>query len=392
MRTIGFGIISLVVSALTLGTAKADPGKPTADEQLAIDAMKALFGDGLTIQRSAKAVTIEPAKGGLTQEKWNRYVEQVYLPAFAKASLAPRGRFRWNARYNEPRFAKSQGPLGYLLLEPMVKNDLCYWVAHLSGDRDYGQRERQSYCALQAIKEATAPVFEYRGTKVTWDGSRDRGDLPLDERIFQKGADGNYPIIVTVAGGRQVLDHTIRDIVGELSRDSLDESVPSGERGKQVAEDIYAAYDTLEAAVDAKQRKVAGGRKVLFAEAPFRSWEVQQPAAGPVACAKLNWISWLPAEQRADGYELEVTIDGTACAQFPMNPGEIDHGELAALEACWRSVKPGATHQIGVAVFDSHVTDHYDRVEVRRDRLENVQYDLTVHGKKRFGETIACTH
>ena len=66
-------------------------------------------------------------------------------------------------------------------------------------------------------------------------------------------------------------------------------------------------------------------------------------------------------------------------------------GELPMIDACWRSVKAGATHKIGVAVFESHVTDHYDRVEVRKDRLENVQYDMTVHGKKMFAETIACT-
>lgn len=386
--------ILAALAAATMGGSATAGGKPKleGDDALRWEAAQALYGEGLEIKRAKGKVTIAPKRDGLTQEKYDQYVEKVYLP-LAKITTQNQGRLvRFADNYDDPKFATRADPkLAHLLLEPYFKYRLCREIAIAVGDKPgpSSKYEHINWCALQGIIEATSPIFEYRGEAVTWDDSRERGDLAIDAPIWVKNDLGHYPIVVTVAGYREALTPRGITALGEMwgdVQDFADGYAPV----EKVKEARIAAWHKLLDAAEKQQKKLAGKKKVVFAEVPFQDHLAIPMAKGPIDCQKSYYWTWAPEKQRDDGYAVAIFVDGVECSWFAADPGEVDRNHIWTLEPCRNLMKPG-THKLTVSVHESHTTGHYSRTEVTHDdRVVKRQYDETVTGKKLHGDSIEC--
>lgn len=372
----------------------------TDKDKLYWEAAQALYGVGLKIKRTKRSTTIAPMPGGLTQEKYNQYVKEVYLQVL-RAHLAKTkgGQWRWtDADYSDPRYdTRGKVKRGHLLLEPYLKYKICRESAARIGNKPniVVAWQRISWCALQAMDEAIAPIYVYRGKEVTWNAPDDKGDLELDDEIWKPDASGNYPIVVTVAGGSKIYTMASTNILMKLAED-VDENFAPKMRKKadKMYQQTLKIYHKLVKAEARKQRKLAGKNKIIFAGTRFYSTVAQPPAKGPLPCMKTFFLAYAPTKARKQGYHRGIKVDGNECAAIPMDANEEDRSEIFTAPSCSRLLKPGE-HKVTVAMHENINLFDYKKKEWRRDNMQwkrqNVTYTQTKAGKLLYESSITCT-
>ncbi len=386
----------------------------TAKDKLFIEAAKALYGVGLKIKRSKRATTVSSKPGGITQAKYNRYVKEVYLQVLrvyltklhgghwrwrGKGYMDPKGsRKRYRRRSTDPGKWDTRGKTkrAHLLLEPYLKYKLCYNIMSRTGNRPniVVAYKRLSWCALQAMQEAIAPIYEYRGKKVTWKAPADRGTLKLEDVIWKSDANGNYPMIFTVRGGSKIYTLASTNILFQLSEGvSADFAKKMRRKAKNLYKKTLKIYHRLLKKIARKQRKLAGRKKVIFGKHRFYATIAQKPAKGPLPCSGVYYTAWSPRRARKQGYHLGVEVNGVECNAYYFDAKDIFRNDFGGL-TCTRYLKPGR-NKIHIAMYLSHNSFNYKRREWRkrnqRYRLKNVTYTKTRRGKKLYGNRIICT-
>lgn len=385
----------------------------TQSDKLFIEAAKALYGEGLKIKRTKRRTTISPKPGGITQAKYNRYVK-IYLGVLRSyLTKLHGGHWRWKKKgYIDASGSsgrrrrrstspgkwdpRSQTKRAHLLLEPYIKYKLCYNIMSRTGNRPniVAAYQRLSWCALQAMQEAIAPIYEYRGSKVTWKAPADRGTLKLEDVIWKSDASGNYPMIITVRGGSKIYTLASTNILFQLS-EGVDANFAKKMRkkAKKLYKKTLKIYHGLVKKIARKQRKWAKRKKVIFGKNRFYATIAQKPTAGPLPCDGVFYMAWAPRRARKQGYHLGVEVNGVECASYYSDAKEIFRNDVGGL-GCTRYLKAGR-NKIHVGVYLSHNSFNYKRNEWRkrnqRYRLKSVTYTKTRRGKKLYGARIICT-
>jgi hypothetical protein len=316
--------VVISVCLLFVGGALAAPAKArrrqrgtqlTERDKLYIEAARALYGVGLKINRGKRSTTIAPRPGGLTQAKYNRYVKEVYLEVLrAYLTRLHGGHWRWKKggyidtsgsrgryrrRSSDPGKWDPRGKIkrAHLLLEPYIKYALCRKIMAAVGDKPniVVSWKRISWCAMEAMYEAIAPIYEYRGSKVTWKAPADRGNLKLADVIWQPDANGNYPIVVTVRGGGNIYTLASTNILFRLSEDVDRHFAKKMYRtAKALYKKTLKIYHRLVKQIARKQRKLAGRKKVIFGKNRFYATIAQKPTPGPLPCSGVYYLAYGP--------------------------------------------------------------------------------------------------
>ena len=421
-RLLQIGLMAGIV-AWTVVQASPAQARPRRDRdsaglspthQLYWEAAQALYGVGLQIRRTAASTSIAPEPGGLTQEKYNRYVKEVYLEVLQSFLTKLHGGYwRWSEGGYEPDPGSSRrGPMAppeppnrfdtrgkvkraHLLLEPYLKYYLCSNIVGKIGDRPdiVAGWKRRGWCAVQAMLEAISPIYEYRGAAVTWKGHLDKGSLDVDDVIFEQDSSGNYPIIVTVAGGSRIYTLASTNILFEIRKDiDADLAKEAYRKADTLYKETLRQYHKLQKEVARTQRKLAGRHKVIFSERRFYATVAQAPAKGPIPCGSVYFLVYGPQAKRQQGYHESVQVNGVECAAYPMEAGEEDRGDVSG-QSCTRNLKPGR-NTITVGVYQSHDSFNYSRAEWRLNNrkytLQNVSYTQTRRGTKLYDNSIQC--
>jgi hypothetical protein len=297
--------------------------------------------------------------------------------------------WRWAENYRDKKFDDNATPLAAFLLEPAYKADLCRNLAYRAGELpDFsGQRDNQDFCVLNGMIEATSPNFAYTGSAVTWDDSRDRGDVAVDAPIFVKDDQGNYPILVTVAGQRQIITADTLNIVQRLNME-LDGDGPHGAKAAAFKDKLFAAYHRLLAATEKQQKKLMGKAKVGFSATPFTEWAAQKPVTTPIPCAKVNFIIYTP---RAETIFMNMNVDGETCVSYTTDGGKVERDRFEYWKECMVKLEKPGTHTVEVAVHEK-IGDGttYSRLEVRDNQLKEVKYDVIDQGRKLLSGKTTC--
>jgi hypothetical protein len=378
-------------------------------DKLFIEAAKALYGEGLKIKRSKRHTTISPKPGGITQAKYNRYVK-IYLGILRSyLTKLHGGHWRWmkkgymdatgsssrsRRRSTDPGKWDPRGKikLAHLLLEPYIKYKICYNILARTGNRPniVAAYQRLSWCALQAMQEAIAPIYEYRGSKVTWKAPADRGTLKLEDVIWKRDASGNYPMIITVRGGSKIYTLASTNILFALSV-GVDANFAKKMRtkAKKLYKKTLKIYPRLVKKIARKQRKWAKRKKVIFGKNRFYATIAQKPAQGPLSCDGVYYMAWAPRRERKQGYQLGVEVNGVECSSSYTDAKGIFRSDVGGL-SCTRYLKVGQ-NKIHVGLYLSHNSFNYKRTEWRNHRLKSVKYTKTRRGKKLYGNRIICT-
>ncbi len=366
----------------------------SAKQKFAWEAAQALYGKGLKIKRSKKAVTIKA--GSLTQDLYDRYVKEVYLPTMTNLSAGGGAPGRWRSDYRDKKW-DHRGPTkyAYILLEPAYKFALCRRIADdiAFTPTMEAHARRKSWCAYQAMIEAFTPILEYRGTAVTWKGNRSRGDLKLDDEIFKAGADGHYPIVVTVAGGREIMSKSGNLISGEMLRALNSDFAPKLHRkATKLWKDKARRYHKFEKKVIAKQRKLARG-KVLFSTQRFGDSLALPGAKGPIPCSKSFVLAYAPRKRRRQGYYVSSVIDGKECSSMVLAPGERFATEFHITTGCRDKLRAGTKHTLSMAVHTNIIYGSVDTTKFNKykRRFQTRTFDRSKKGKKLYSASIECT-
>jgi hypothetical protein len=395
VKTITATVLAAALSAVAFPqSAGAGGNQLTARDKMALDATRALYGNGLRIKRTKRAVTIAP--GSLTQAKWDRYVKEFYLPALQRVSVSRTGVvFRWARGYKDARWdVRGQVKRAHILMEPWLKFALCERLVASIGFKPNmtAYEKRKGWCAEQAIHEAFKPIYEYRGKKVTYKQSRERGNLKLDEVIFAPDASGHYPIVITVAGSREMVSRPGVKIATALSAKVDADLTPKWHRKVHgYWKRMLARYHEIERTMMKKQKRLARG-KVAFSAEPFRDWLVRKPAKGTISCDKVYTLAYSPARKRSHGYHLSFVVDGVECKALPLDANERDNSDFHYSNSCSKMLTKGKVHKLEVNMHNDIVTGSHKRIELdkRDNRLKSRTYNLTKRGKKLYGASIKC--
>jgi len=395
--------VTMVAGAESVEARRINPYAKVTKAKIKLhwEAMQALYGAGLKIQRSKHRTTIAPQRGGLTQAKFNQYVQQVYLPALKEYTYYRKGpgfRFGSQELYKHPRFdTHARIKLAVILLEPYAKFKLCRQINAALGDLPniIVAHRRQSWCAYQAMLESIAPIFEYRGTKVTWKGRRDKGDLKVTHVIFRKNARGDYPIIVTVAGGGKWYTRDGINILYDVAK-QVDATFAKGlrRRADKLTKRARKAYQKLMKQVARDQRKLMRGKRIIFAGQRFYSQILTRPATGPLPCKQTYFFVVGPKRKRRQGYHLGVEVNGVECQAYPLSALEEYRGDIIG-QNCDRHLQDGE-NKITVAVHNSLNSFNYKRKEWRQRETgrglarRSITYTKTRRGKRLYSRRITC--
>jgi hypothetical protein len=389
-----------VVVGLLAASAPAHAGKSlTSNQKLALSAARALYGEGLSIKRTRRGVTIAPKPGGLTQKRFNTYVEKFYLPALARMRMVSNGRsFRFLTKPRDAKYDPSaKVKLAHVLLEPDLKFTLCQKIEDVAGIgwRDpytFASDDRKNWCLLHALREATSPILEYRGKKVHWDGKRERGDLRVDDVIFAKGSDGNYPIVVTVAGGRTHMTRAAyriaQQLVGSIGKQGTDKKLIA--KIRSLWSSRSRAYNKLVKRMVAKQRRYAKRKPILFSAEYFAEWVARKPAKKSIPCDSSHYLIYTPRRGGEGSYAKVMKVNGAICSVVPLDANHLDRGSFHNSMKCGGHFESGKTYQLGIDIHRRHVTGSYSKVEWRHKKWKNAKYDLSRLGKRLHRATIKC--
>jgi|GEM_PF-6158112 len=393
-----FAFTSFVLAAALIAPSVARAGGALSPKQkFALEAAHALYGQGLRIKRSRRRVTITAKPGGLTQVRFNRYVKEVYLPALERLTINTNGRvFRFLKKPRDAKYSpQAKTKLAHLLLEPDIKYTLCQKIEDVAGigwrqPYSFASDDRKNWCLLHALQEATSPILEYRGKKVTWSGKRERGDLRVDDVIFKKDAAGNYPIVVTVAGGRTFVSRNTYKIAQQLRHELGKEGRNNKLRAqiKRLYQRRSKAYERLVKRMVAKQWRIARHKKVLFSDKYFAEWVARKPARGTIPCASSYYVVYTPRRGGDGSYAKVLKKDGAICSVVPLDAGKRDNDSFHNSMRCGHFA--AGNHKLSIDVHRRHVTGSYHKVEWRHTKFVNAKYDLSKLGKRVYGNSIRC--
>lgn len=391
-------LVFAIVAATLLASSSALAGKLTQKQRFALEAARALYGEGLIIKRSRKSVSIKAKPNGLTQKKFNRYVEEVYLPALQRMRLVTNARaFRFLENPRDRKYdPRAKTKLAHILLEPAAKFELCLKIEDAAGIgwRDpytFASDDRKNWCLLRALEEATSPIYEYRGKPVTWNGKRDRGDLAIDDVIFQKsGAD--YPIVVTVAGGRTSMDRSryriAQQLVRAIGKEGTNKKLITAIRRRWTKK--RAAYDKLVKRMGKTQRRYAKRNPILFSAEYFAEWVARKPAKGSIPCDQSHYLIYAPKRGGEGSYAKVMKVNDAICAVVPLDANRTDSGNFRNSSKCGNGFEAGKTYKLTIDLHERHVTGSYSKVEWRHKTWKNAKYDLSKLGKRLRSGSITC--
>lgn len=280
-------------------------------------AAKALYGVGLKMKYDKKAKTISLAYGDLDEATLQGYIGEYY------AGYAPKVMQRTSRRGPSVSFLDEDkkaeyltllegGTMGWVLLEPMAKNNICqHMVEHMRN----GTNDVAHWCQMQSLIEANAPIFAFSGKAVDWKVTDNAGGgLSATDRIFLPTIDGHYSPVITIGGPERIDDYLHITIQRKLAYQF--------KRGNKYRNEALALMAPIEKVAAAKEKKWAqadaklGGKgaKVVWSETTFEGWDIP-PLLGKNAngdCAKLYYRIYAP--KKADGsYDAEFKIDGKTC-------------------------------------------------------------------------------
>lgn len=359
------------------------------------DAAQALYGMGLKIKRSRKKTTISPKRRGLTQAKYNAYVK-IYLKVL-RGSIAPLKRplYRFAKNYAASKYdTTSATKLAHIILEPLLKLSLCNeLIAKTESQPSTVESYRRiSWCAYQSMLDVIAPTFEYRGKKVTWKESQDRGNLKIGDVIWKKDASGNYPIVVTVRGRRKMYSQKTIDILQYLAK-SVDGNFAKkiDKKSRKLSKKAIKQLHKILARVAKKQRKLMRGKKIIFAAKHFYDQIATPPAKGPLKCDSTYFLAFSPRKARKQGYHLSVGVRKIECSATYLDAKRHYRGGVG----CTRYLKKGR-NKVWVAMHYSLDKFNYSRREWRRHRSgrgyvnKRIGYTKTGRGKLLYSNSIIC--
>ncbi len=375
MKPLSFRILIAAATIIVIESSAISGKNNTlnAEQKLAWEAARALYGEGLSIKRTKTKLILSPKSGGLTQEKFNKYVETIYIPALG---------------------ANPKGHLAKVLLDPRDKASLCKTIAYSIGDvPTFRHRfDRQNWCAYQGMMHAMSPVFEYRGTKISWDANLDGGELKATDRIFVKDADGNYPIIVTIRGSREKEMGPVLSTVRRL-HEQIDQTASSDKKLYATAQRYWKTrlnrHLKSVRQAKAKQRQLAKG-KIIFSETSFYEGRAVPAAKGPIDCRKSFFTAYSPKRSRKHGYQFSAYVDGTQCADNFMDVNDRFSGAIHEIPGCFKKMKTGESHKLKIAVHHNIITGNHARVEHHDGKLRRRVYDQSKRGRKLYGTQITC--
>lgn len=388
MNRIGVGIVVLVAAAWSVPAAAEGL---SADDQLLWDAARALYGEGLVVKKVKQGVAISSANNGLTQDKYNRYVP-IYLEALRTVSGRRKGTsFKWESDYSDGKYdPRAPTKVAMILLEPAFKFALCHTLAGKIGDKptNTANWDRVAWCVQQGIVDATTNTCVYRGEATECAAASDHGDLKLDDPIFVKDAQGNYPMLVTVSGGRDHITQATISIAARL-QDSLVSVSKLAPKIKADWNRRREKYLVSERAAVKQQRKLAKNQ-LAFSDQPFAPWEVHKPAK-KVSCKTTHMVLFAPEKAQANDYYQVVSVDGKTCDEHPLGAGQTARDNIYLTEQCRKIMEQGPEHTVEVSLHLMKIGATSTKTEVKNGRLKDVTYEWGKAGKKLFGGKVTCT-
>lgn len=356
-------------------------GAPTAraDNAERFGAIRALYGDGLSIRRSGDTVTID--WGELDAATYRRYVTEYYRPFLERISANLDGA---QSAYPEGHEISTTAA-GRTLIEPLLKERLCQALAGSISDYQANLRANL-YCTERALAHARAPTVAFRGTKVSYTAPEGFAGITMDEPIFSGAA-----VLITVAGPG-TLDHfgawrPVRQLVSTMH-------YKAPESLQRLASDTRAWADGLSASatrrIAARDRRFLGRRgSVVFTDGPAPGWEPITPLGKRAKPSCSATHAHLYGPKKKGHYDLAVRANGVTCKNLVLSQGFAKHGSIAKL--CGAHLRPG-DNTIEVAISNNVTTDTgRRRIHVKADRVEARKLYNNRAGKRISSGSITCT-
>jgi hypothetical protein len=370
--TRALAVASLIVVATTATALAGDDGERAA-------AIRALYGEGLSIKTSGETVSID--WGSLDAATYERYVAEHYRPFIERvsASLHPgSAAFPGGGHVETAAAART-------LVEPALKNKLCVALAESLSDFK-ASRDAQIYCGEQALRHARAPTVAFRGVAVSYSGVSTFEGVRLDEPIYQGVA-----VLITVSAPG-TLDHfgawrPVPQLVSDLHYEAPAPVKQLARDTRAWARELSAGAEKRIAARDKRFRKPRGA--VVFTGAPVSGWEAIQPLgknASP-SCDAAHAHIYGPS--RKGFYDLTVRANKVLCSNSVQSQGFAQHRSIAAL--CGEHLTAG-DNEIEVTIAKNVNRDTgRRRIYVKKDRVEGQKIYSNKAGKRLTTAVMTCT-
>lgn len=338
-------VLAALATLSTIQPAAADdPATFQADLPLAI---RVLYGEGVTVTVSPdkKSVTLDWDRKRLSPAKLQQLIETYYVPRMTDSV--------GNAIHLDSMlaFSRSRPALkkagGHILIEPHEKLAICRDLAKRIDGFDR-EKEMQQYCARRAIETANAPVYAFRGSRVTYPLVEDVAGISFNEPLFVRRGEGR-DVVITVAGPRRLDDHrtakVLEGLANSIPYDAGRDLVAVAARVRAHAQELAK---TSAARIARRDAKVAGKRgAVVFTDDFIEGWQPIEPL--PASARPSCWDSFVhiygPAARGS--YDVTVRTNGTRCSNDIYSGGFAEHWSVVG--TCKPHLSPG-TNRIEVAI------------------------------------------
>ncbi len=369
-------------------------------DAMKVAAAKALYGHGLKMKYDKKSGKITLAYGDLDEKTlqmyisvfWAGHANKILRVAINDNDLVHKGqgdRFFTNAR---------SGITGWVMSEPMAKFKICESLMY-GINRDVSAED---WCLYQALIEANAPMFAFRGEEVSWDAKQmSGGGLDLDERIFLPTIEGVYKPAITIAGPVEIDDYQhimlTKAIAYKIRSSSkyYQDMLAVQARAEKIDKKKKAAY--------AKQDLKVGGKKgkIVFSDKSFIGWDMPPllpKNAKGVDCDDLSYKAYAPRKKNKD-YELYIKVDGEACNNPPLWSDQDSYSKSYSFmhpqyggdsnDGCQKKLLVPGDHNIEITAHEVKAAKT-GRKQINRDLTISDEY-MGYSGKKLFGAKMSCS-
>jgi hypothetical protein len=357
-------------------------------------AARALFGEGLTIEKSGRAMTI--SDGALDRRTLERYAREMYLPAILSNTSSPAmGVYRHRRELDNEKEYESFKALsqsrkwGFILTEPTSRMMLCDWLAEALDDKAAGKKLKL-WCFDEGMRAARLPVYLYRpGKPRTIEPDAEQDDYPVDGEAYVPREDGSaWKIQVAVSGTTPIESYAVHrsiDFAGlVLTWEDDPELKKKGHELRAQLQEVDAAKRA--AAHKAMARKVGPRGKLMWTDVPLLDpWKPFPAMTSNVpACEALTLAVWEPTRRpdRVTGWYVEVSIDGDDCFDDEIfEPSDRKPGPIfrTALAGKCKVAKGRQQHKIATVLRQLvHYKTDEKRARISDDEIE--VYD--VHGSR----------
>ncbi len=358
------------------------------------EAARALFGEGLAIEKSGKSMTV--SDGSLDWRTLERYARDMYLPAIlANTSSPAMGVYRHRRNFDDEKEYESFKALsasrkwGFILTEPTSRMMVCDWLADAVDDKAQG-RKLKTWCFDEGMRAARLPVHLYQpGKPRTIAPGDQQDDYPVDGEAYVPRGDGSgWKIQVAVSGTTPMEGYAIHRSVNfaglVLTWEDDPQLKKKGQDLRQELEEVDAEKRAVAQKAMARQVGVKG--KLLWTDVPFLDpWKPFPALKSKVpACESLSLAVWEPTRRpdRVTGWYVEVSIDGDDCFDDEIfqpsdrKPGPIYRTELAG--KC-KVAKGREQHKIATVLRQLI----YYKTDEKRARISGDEIEVyDVHGSK----------